>query len=183
MIERFTDRARAAVRRAGQDARAAGRGPAGTAHLLLALLADRDPVLELLEAAGIRPDELRAAAARYTVRGAAGLTEADAAALRTIGIDLAAVLARVEESFGPGALGAAPPARRGGPELSPAAKRALTLARREAARLGHRRIDTGHLLLGLLREGSGPAARALTEAGADLAGLRGQVAATRRPAA
>ncbi len=43
---------------------------------------------------------------------------------------------------------------------------AVTLAREEAARLGHGQAGSGHLLLGLLRDGEGVAARALASLGA-----------------
>ncbi len=45
------------------------------------------------------------------------------------------------------------------------AGQALTLAQEAAASFGHSYIGSEHLLLGLLREGGGPAAKALTAAG------------------
>ena len=45
------------------------------------------------------------------------------------------------------------------------ARQALTLALEAAASFGHSYIGSEHLLLGLLREGGGPAAKALTAAG------------------
>ena len=45
------------------------------------------------------------------------------------------------------------------------ARQALTLAQESAASFGHSYIGSEHLLLGLLREGGGPAAKALTAAG------------------
>jgi len=54
-------------------------------------------------------------------------------------------------------------------------RRALDLARDEALRLGHGHIGTEHLLLGILAEGHGQAARALTSAGATLDGCRDKV--------
>ena len=42
------------------------------------------------------------------------------------------------------------------------ARQALTLAQEAAASFGHSYIGSEHLLLGLLREGGGPAAKALT---------------------
>ena len=45
------------------------------------------------------------------------------------------------------------------------ARQALTLAQEAAASFGHSYIGSEHLLLGLLREGGGPAAKALTAAG------------------
>ena len=45
------------------------------------------------------------------------------------------------------------------------ARQALTLAQEAAASFGHSYIGSEHLLLGLLREGGGPAAKALSAAG------------------
>ena len=46
-----------------------------------------------------------------------------------------------------------------------AARRVVVIAQDEARKLSHKSIDTDHLLLGLLREGEGVAARALTGLG------------------
>ena len=43
------------------------------------------------------------------------------------------------------------------------AQKVLALAQEEAANLGHNNIGTEHILLGLLREGEGIAAKALYE--------------------
>ncbi len=51
---------------------------------------------------------------------------------------------------------------------TPRTKRMLDLALNEAQRLKHEEIGTGHMLLGLLREGHGVAARVLTELGLNL---------------
>jgi ATP-dependent Clp protease ATP-binding subunit ClpA len=48
------------------------------------------------------------------------------------------------------------------------ARRALTLAQEEAARLNHSDIGTAHLLLGLVREQDGVAARLLAQAGVEV---------------
>ena len=54
------------------------------------------------------------------------------------------------------------------------ARRAMTLANQEAQRLGHDHIGTEHLLLGLVKEGSGMAAVVLQEYRVDLGKLRQQ---------
>ncbi len=59
----------------------------------------------------------------------------------------------------------------------------LELSLREAIRLRHRHIGTEHILLGLLREGNGLAALALTEAGVDLADVRQRVEVALRASA
>src|SRR5581483_44750 len=61
--------------------------------------------------------------------------------------------------------------------FTPRAKKVLELALREAVRLGHDRIGTGHLLLGLLREGNGLAVELLTARGVDLDAVRRAVTA------
>ncbi|HET6702365.1 MAG TPA: Clp protease N-terminal domain-containing protein, partial [Gemmatimonadaceae bacterium] len=55
------------------------------------------------------------------------------------------------------------------------AKRVLALAQDEAIRFNHNYIGTEHLLLGLVREGEGVAARALDSLGVDLSQLRRSV--------
>ena len=66
-----------------------------------------------------------------------------------------------------------------GPEghipFTPRAKRVLELSLREALQLGHDYIGTEHILLGLVREGHGEAARILVELGADLHQVRQRV--------
>ncbi len=55
------------------------------------------------------------------------------------------------------------------------AQQVLVLAQEEAKRLNHNFIGTEHLLLGLVREGSGIAARALQNMSIDLSSLRSEV--------
>jgi len=59
--------------------------------------------------------------------------------------------------------------------FTPRAKRALELAVDEARLLGHNYVGTEHLLLGLLREGEGIAARVLTHMGLDRKKVRVEV--------
>src|SRR6184192_478667 len=55
------------------------------------------------------------------------------------------------------------------------AKRVLALAQDEAIRFNHNYIGVEHLLLGLIREGEGVAARALNSLGVDLSKARTSV--------
>jgi ATP-dependent Clp protease ATP-binding subunit ClpC len=94
-----------------------------------------------------------------------------AEALESLGISLDAVRQQVEKITGQ---------VRDVPALSHnqytyRAKKALDLSLREALQLGHHHIGTEHILLGLLREGEGPAAQVLVELGADLSEVRQQV--------
>ncbi|KAF5793040.1 putative Clp domain superfamily protein [Helianthus annuus] len=58
--------------------------------------------------------------------------------------------------------------------FTPRAKRVLELSLEEARQLGHNYIGSEHLLLGLLREGEGVAARVLENLGADTSNIRTQ---------
>jgi ATP-dependent Clp protease ATP-binding subunit ClpA len=191
MFERFTRSARDVVVRASTEARELGHPWVGTEHLLLALLRDPAwPVAAVLRTHGVDEAHVRAEIRRRV--GPADPDEPapdtdaeDAAALKAIGIDLDAVRRAIEETFGPGALRlppAAPRRRRGlfGRGHTPftgRAKKVLELALREALRLDHHFIAREHILLGLLRDGKGLAARILADGGVDFADLR--AAATR----
>src|ERR1039457_2252434 len=93
-----------------------------------------------------------------------------AKALEALGIGLAAVRQQVEEIVGRGkeAPGDHIP-------FTPRAKKVLELSLREALQLGYDYIGTEHILLGLIREGEGVAARVLANLGADLNLVRQQV--------
>ena len=187
MLERFTPEARGAIERAAREASAPPRSrPVDTEHLLLALLSeDMGIAYTVLHDAGLAAEQVRTDIERLT-GPAGGLTEDDAAALRTIGIDVSAVLARIEESFGPGALATGDAeksakrgflGRRSGSQpsrsrLTERGRKVLELSLREALRLHHDYIGTEHLLLALIREGDGLAMRIVTEAGLSPAELR-----------
>ena len=93
-----------------------------------------------------------------------------ARALGSLGISREGVRAQVEEITG---CGEHVPA--GHIPFTASAKKALELSLREALALGHHYIGTEHLLLGLLREGEGIAARVLTRLGTDHARARDRV--------
>jgi ATP-dependent Clp protease ATP-binding subunit ClpA len=59
--------------------------------------------------------------------------------------------------------------------LTPRAKKVMALAVDEARRLGHHQVGTEHILLGLIREGEGIAARVLRSFGVDLGEARQDV--------
>jgi ATP-dependent Clp protease ATP-binding subunit ClpA len=182
MFERFTVQGREVVVRARHEARQCCHAHIGTEHLLLAMLSEDSGVAyTVLREAGLDGPRVRADVQRLVGAPPKILDDEDAAALQTIGIDLDAVVARIEESFGPDAL--RPPAptprhellrfgQRTGPGFTPRAKKVIELSLREAIRLHHNYIGTEHLLLGLLRDGNGLAAKILTEAGVALGDLR-----------
>ncbi len=90
-----------------------------------------------------------------------------AKALESLGISLDAVRTQVEQTIGQGQ--AAP---NGHIPFTPRAKKVLELSLREALQLGHNYIGTEHILLGLIREGEGVAAKVLETLGADLGRVR-----------
>jgi ATP-dependent Clp protease ATP-binding subunit ClpC len=94
-----------------------------------------------------------------------------AEALDLVGISLDAVRQQIERITGQGHEAPAPSHQ----QYTLRAKRALDMSLREALQLGHHHIGTEHILLGLLREGEGPAAQVLIELGADLKLVRQQV--------
>jgi ATP-dependent Clp protease ATP-binding subunit ClpC len=59
--------------------------------------------------------------------------------------------------------------------FTPRAKRVLELSLEEARQLGHNYIGTEHLLLGLIKEGEGVAARVLVNLSVDLSKVRSQI--------
>jgi ATP-dependent Clp protease ATP-binding subunit ClpA len=170
MFERFTDEARQAIVRAQEEAAALGHDYVGTEHLLLGLAAGEGA---LLASFGATHEALVA----QTLREIGPGRPADAAALASIGIDLAEVRRRVEEAFGPGALERTRAGRALCPErrFTPRAKKALELAMKEARRLGHGYIGPEHLLLGVLALREGVAVKLLEDLGASRERIRGAV--------
>jgi Clp amino terminal domain, pathogenicity island component len=139
MFERFTDRAREAVKLATEEARLLDHSRIGTEHILLGLLRVESGVAaRVLEAKGIGADRIRADVLRIVPRGKG--------------------------------------APSGHIPFSPRAKKVLELSLREALRLRHNYIGSEHILLGLLREGEGVAAKVLAEAGLDFNDARQEVA-------
>jgi ATP-dependent Clp protease ATP-binding subunit ClpA len=177
MFERFTDDAREAVTAAQTEAGALRHGWIGTEHVLLGVLATGGGGARLLagfgvDAAGVRDDVVRMVGR--------GEDDIDPDALATLGIDLEVVRERVERAFGPGALMRRRRCRRGGigpmVPFTARAKKALELSLREAINLSQRDLRAEHLVLGLLREGDGVAARILTERGVTHAAARERIA-------
>jgi ATP-dependent Clp protease ATP-binding subunit ClpA len=142
MFERFTKEARAVVQAAQDEAGALGADWIEREHLVLGIAGGDGPAAAALESLGVGRAHLRAELERS---GGA----LDAGALAAIGIDLDEVRRRVEESFGPGALGRRAGGRR---RFSPGAKKALELALREALALGDHHIGSEHVLLGVMRD-------------------------------
>jgi ATP-dependent Clp protease ATP-binding subunit ClpA len=192
VFERFTPDARQAVARAQHEAQAFAHPWIGTEHLLLGVLAADSPAAASLTEAGITLDGARAALQQVVGRG--GFCERDAAALRSVGIDLDHVRRAAEASFGPGALDRPPVwhCRRralfrhrrqeldAAPEqlpFMPRAKRALERASMEADRSRQREVGLDQLLLGLLDPKGNTAVALIQHLGANPEAVRAQLRA------
>jgi len=121
MFERFTDEARALVPLAVEHAIRLGHRYVGGEHILLAAVTAGQPASAVLCARGVTPELVEEEIVRRVGLGAgAGLFGGlDAEALATIGIDVDAVRARIEASFGPQALARAAQAAHRDPRRRP----------------------------------------------------------------
>jgi ATP-dependent Clp protease ATP-binding subunit ClpA len=199
MFERFTPQARQVVVCAQEEAGSLQHRYVGTEHLLLALLNPASGIpFAVLRDAGVTRENVIADLSRVLADAPGTLSEEDAVALEAIGIDLDAVRAKLEETFGPGALSPEPDpprgwlgrrrkrARKGSyghRPVTPRLKKVLELSLREALALKHGYIGSEHMLLGLVREGGGLAAKLLTDRGARLEDVRERTITALRRAA
>ena len=92
-------------------------------------------------------------------------------ALENLGVDIEALAAEIEQQVQPGT------SEVSGDEIAftPRAKKVLELAVEEARRFNHSYIGTEHILLGLLKEGEGIAAKVLQDMKVDLARVQAEV--------
>ncbi|KNB53542.1 Clp protease N-terminal domain-containing protein [Streptomyces caatingaensis] len=189
MFERFTEEARATVVAAQEEARLLRHASIGAEHLLLALATRAGtPVAATLARFGVTPD-----ACRTAISPPEALDEADAEALRLLGIDLHAVRERAETAFGRGALDRPPAAprspllRRAGISarlpFGASAKRALRLALREAVGLRSGVIGAEHVLLGVTALDDPAVVGLLRRLGTSPAAVRSALLSGLRPAA
>ena len=93
--------------------------------------------------------------------------------LQRMGLDLESVRMEVEKEVGTG------PDTKSSTNIpyTPRVKKVLALSNKEAKQLNHSYVGTEHILLGLLREGEGMAARVLTSLNVDLQTTRNEVLA------
>jgi ATP-dependent Clp protease ATP-binding subunit ClpA len=166
MFERFTKEARAAVVGAQEVARDTGSRSIDTRHLLVVLVEKPGPACRALRAAGADAEAIAA-----KVRAHLRIGGLDGDALAGIGIDLDEVRRQADAVFGPDALERTGRAPGGHIPFTPDAKKALELALREAIRLKEKRINTGHLMLSILRADS-PGRALLLRTGVDTDALR-----------
>ncbi len=170
MFERFTDRARRIVVHAQEEARRFGHTSVRTEHILLGLLDEGEGVASrVLEDAGIGADRLRprlheemgVAAQPAEPEAAAG--SAPAAEPEPEARKSRSMPERIRE------------ARARHIPFATESKRVLELSLREALDFGHNYIGTEHILVGLMVEGDGMAARVLRELGADVDAMRERI--------
>ncbi|MDW4917128.1 Clp protease N-terminal domain-containing protein [Streptomyces californicus] len=175
MFERFTRDARATVKGAVVRAESAGADAVTEEHLLLALLDQEGGRASFAFAAlGLRDRRASLDAAFTEARRRGGLTRADTDALAGLGIDVGAIVSRVEGAHGEGALATGRGGRRwwsGHRPFTPGAKAVLENALRVALGRGDRFIGGEHLLLALAAK-PGVVADVLTEHGATYGAVR-----------
>lgn len=144
----LTERGKNVIVHAAEEARLMRHGYIGTEHMLLGLARDgKSTGAQVLSALGVGETKVRSAVEFTVARGEEDQEEDQ------------------EEK----------PAGESRLSLSPGAQKAFGLAADEARRLGHSEIGTGHLLLGLAREGKGFAAGELQGLGVDVQRVRQQV--------
>jgi ATP-dependent Clp protease ATP-binding subunit ClpA len=144
MFERFTQEARTLVALASEHARRLGHRYVGGEHILLAAVTAGQPASAVLCAHGVTPELVEEEIVRRVGLGAgAGLFGGlDKDALATIGIDLDAVRARIEASFGPQALTRAAQAAHRDPRRRPGPPRLVRQWRRR--RRARQAMTTAH---------------------------------------
>jgi ATP-dependent Clp protease ATP-binding subunit ClpA len=192
LFERFTRDARTVVVSAIDLCATLGADEVRPVHLLLALTADRSGARDLLAAHGITEDDVRAALGAPQPTPPTPLGDDDAAALRSLGIDLDAIREAVDGQFGEGALEGAAAASPEGTDpddvdidlsrrrftlgghvrFGRGAKKVLELSLREAIRVHSREIRSEHIALAVLRTDDDAVRMLLGSLGVDVAALR-----------
>ncbi|TWH21993.1 ClpA/ClpB-like protein [Prauserella rugosa] len=184
MFERFTKDARAVVEQAVSEAEASGAARVDTLHLLTAVVdaghaEEGTGALGLLAAVDVAPADIAGRVVELRRHG--GLSNVDRRALRDVGIDVDAIVARVEERHGEGAMAEPTPATGGirgrrrrirwHMPFGDGAKRVLQASLRQARDVRDNYIGSEHVLPALAAV-PGPAADVLTDAGATPERLR-----------
>jgi ATP-dependent Clp protease ATP-binding subunit ClpA len=169
--DRLTPDARAVLDRALAEADRLGHGYLGDEHVLLGLLGHpQSPAAAVLAEAGLELAGARAELGRLAGDGLIPRCRADdAAALRSVGIDVEQVRERLSAAFGAEAVGRAvwrasrrPWWRGGGRRRTPLCgrplfvKRALELAAAHADAAGQPAVGPQQLLYGVLRDAADP---------------------------
>jgi Clp amino terminal domain, pathogenicity island component len=193
VFERFTRDARTVVVSSIDLCTALDADEVRPVHLLLALAEDDSSARDVLSAHGVTADAVSAALGAPRPASPGPVGDDDAAALRSLGIDLDAIREAVERQFGAGAFEAAAaasasddrPDRDEESELGRArtgfggrvkfgrgAKKVLELALREAIRVHSREIRSEHIALAVLRTDDDAVRMLLARLGVDVRALR-----------
>lgn len=183
MFERFTQDARGVVTGAVERSGRTGADEVTEEHMLLALLDQTGTRASFALAAlgvGDRRESLEGSLAQARRRG--GLSQADAAALAEIGIDVGEIVSRMEEAHGAGAMKAGGAGGPGGASwrpkwwwsgrrpFTPAAKAMLVKSLRISRGRGDHHIGGEHILLALTAR-PGVVAEVLADHGATYAAV------------
>ncbi len=158
----LTPRAKKAIELAVDEARLMNHHYIGTEHLLLGLVREREGIAaDVLQSFGVNLANLRTSTIQTLSTVRASRT-AQAAGEKA---DAAAQSSASERS-------SAPMNRNRFDKFTERARKVLSLAQEESQRFQHNYIGTEHLLLGLVREGEGVAAKVLVNLGVDLEKVR-----------
>jgi ATP-dependent Clp protease ATP-binding subunit ClpA len=158
----LTPRAKRAIELAIDEARRLGHHYVGTEHLLLGLIREGEGIASgVLESLGLKLERVRN-------RVISILSGQDSDDPSSEGISEEVGGKNRAEPLSPGFSGQFN-------RFTDRARRVLTLAQEEAQRFNHNYMGTEHILLGLVREGEGVAARVLSNLGIELAAVRGKV--------
>lgn len=159
IFNRFSREARACVEAAVEEARTLGHDSVGDEDLLLGILrADGGVAAETLSSLGVNLESAREESEKMT-----------AEALAYVGISLE----NIRREAGDNLDMRIPEGRR--IPFSPAAKKALQRALREAVGLGDNHIGAGHVLLGILANQEGTAVRMLARVGVSTDAVEGRL--------
>ncbi len=157
----LTPRAQKVIELAIDEARRLGQEDIGTEHLLLGMVREGEGIAAgVLESLGVNLEKVRVETIRVLSQ-------------------LGPIAATAEETTGPTPAevrnppGSAPVSRFD--KFTERSRKVLTLAQQEATRFNHNYIGTEHLLLGLVREGEGVAAKILANLGVELNRVRDAV--------
>ena len=196
MFERFTRDARTVVVTSIDLCATLDADEVRPVHLLLALTEEGNGARDLLAAHGVTADAVSAALGAPRPAPPVPLGDDDAAALRSLGIDLDAVREAVDKQFGEGALDGASaaaaerdepadldeaadldPGRRwfglgGRVRFGRGATKVLELSLREAIRAHSREVRSEHIALAVLRTDDEAVRMLLDTLGVDVAALR-----------
>jgi ATP-dependent Clp protease ATP-binding subunit ClpA len=145
----LTPRSKKVIELAVDEARRFNHDYVGTEHLLLGLVREAEGIgARILESLGVNLEKVRTQTIQ--VLGQSGDNDAGAVLHQETG----------NERFD---------------KFTERARKVLSLAQEEAQRFNHQYIGTEHLLLGLVREGDGVAAKVLRDLGVDLNKVRSAV--------